>query len=272
MVLYSYAIVGILAFNDEVSVIDPTTNGTIASGGCTSSICQDYFQNIYQAMFTMFQVMSGDSWLSGITREGESKIPYFSFLFFGSFYIFTTMILLNLLTGIILDAIQGGENDLDQLKKNVKKPPIKIDDDEDNDNDVDEKDEIELEDVEFEEKSEMEQVTEKVDRIKNLLNSLEDNFNLFIAAKISAERSEVVIKDQMESTAVDVGDQPKIDGSKDDDDKKEVEKEEKRNDDSIVEDQPKIDEIIVEEEERNDNDENINLVVDSNNESTQVDQ
>eukprot|EP01080_Neovahlkampfia_damariscottae_P001173 gene1173-10687_t len=176
VVLYTYGIVGIIAFNDEVSTV---TNGTTT--GCTSAICQDYFQNIYQAMFTMFQVMSGDSWLSGITREGETQLPYFSFLFFGSFYVFTTMILLNLLTGIILDAIQGGENDLDQLKKAKKEMDQEIEGGGQTDDDIE---------IEFEEKSEIEQVTEKVTKINDLLTNMEDNFNLFIAAKLLVEREE----------------------------------------------------------------------------------
>jgi hypothetical protein len=199
VILYTYAIVGILAFNDEVQ-ISIYTNGTQIAP-CTSVICQEYFQNIYKAIFTMFQVMSGDGWFSGVAREGESKLPYFSFIFFSSFYIFTTMILLNLLTGIILgfhfhfnfkDAIQGGVDDFEEIRKLKEK--IKNQDKG-----------IKQDEEEFEVKSDEDQIREKIEKIKLLLGNLETN--LLVKENEIEEQPKVdsvEISEDKEMTEVDV--------------------------------------------------------------------
>jgi hypothetical protein len=59
----------------------------------------------------MFQVMTGESWFSVVSRSSEDQIPYFSFLFFSSYFVFASFILKNVLTGIILDAMSSSHAD-----------------------------------------------------------------------------------------------------------------------------------------------------------------
>lgn len=60
----------------------------------------EYFGSIESAVFTLFQTMTLDSWASGIARTVMKSHPY-AWIYFISFILIATYILLNLLLGVI---------------------------------------------------------------------------------------------------------------------------------------------------------------------------
>lgn len=69
----------------------------------------DWFGSIGKSAYSLFQIMTLESWSMGIARPVMSKYPY-AWLFFIPFIIFTTYIILNLFVGIIVSAIQSSQD------------------------------------------------------------------------------------------------------------------------------------------------------------------
>jgi hypothetical protein len=93
---------------------------------CKTDLCMIKFRDFYQGLFTMFQVMTGESWFSVVTRSSEDRFPYFSFIFFTSFFVFASFILKNVLTGIILDAMSSSHDDEEKLEEETMEIKEKI--------------------------------------------------------------------------------------------------------------------------------------------------
>lgn len=68
----------------------------------------EYFGSLSASLLTLFQVMTLDSWLSGITRSTMAVYP-FAWLFFIVFVLVTTFAVLNLFIAIVVDAMNAGE-------------------------------------------------------------------------------------------------------------------------------------------------------------------
>ncbi|KZN45415.1 ion transporter [Pseudoalteromonas luteoviolacea] len=66
---------------------------------------QEWFGSIGASSYTLFQVMTLESWSMGIVRPTMELFPY-SWLFFIPFIVFTSFAVLNLFIGIIVDAMQ----------------------------------------------------------------------------------------------------------------------------------------------------------------------
>lgn len=70
----------------------------------------EFFGTVGQAFFSLFQVMTLESWATGIAREVMAGHEY-AWLYFVSFILFSTYILLNLLLGVItsstIEAYEG---------------------------------------------------------------------------------------------------------------------------------------------------------------------
>lgn len=66
---------------------------------------QEWFGSISGSFYTLFQVMTLESWSMGIVRPTMELFPY-SWLFFVPFIIVTSFAVLNLFIGIIVDAMQ----------------------------------------------------------------------------------------------------------------------------------------------------------------------
>ncbi|MGN7611844.1 ion transporter [Magnetococcales bacterium HHB-1] len=64
----------------------------------------DWFGSISKSMYTLFQVMTLESWSMGIVRPVMELYPY-SWIFFLPFIVLTTFTVLNLFIGIIVDAM-----------------------------------------------------------------------------------------------------------------------------------------------------------------------
>lgn len=76
-----------------------------------------WFSTVPGSMYTLFQIMTLESWSMGIVRPVMVEYPY-AWVFFIPFILITTFAILNLLIGIIVDAMQsmhGMEHDQDQV-------------------------------------------------------------------------------------------------------------------------------------------------------------
>ncbi len=66
---------------------------------------QEWFGTIWASAYTLFQVMTLESWSMGIVRPTMELFPY-AWMFFVPFIIVTSFAVLNLFIGIIVDAMQ----------------------------------------------------------------------------------------------------------------------------------------------------------------------
>jgi voltage-gated sodium channel len=70
----------------------------------------DWFGTIGRSLFTLFQVMTLESWSMGISRPVMEDYPY-AWLFFIPFILIATFTMLNLFIGIIVNAMQSFTDD-----------------------------------------------------------------------------------------------------------------------------------------------------------------
>ena len=70
----------------------------------------EWFGTIGNSMYTLFQIMTLESWSMGIVRPVMQEFPL-AWLFFVPFILVTTFAILNLFIGIIVDAMQQISND-----------------------------------------------------------------------------------------------------------------------------------------------------------------
>merc|ERR1719399_2621669 len=66
-------------------------------------IAQDYFSGIWGTIFTLIQVMTGDSWASAVARPVIAVQGIGMTLFFYTFVGVAMLVLLNLITAVIVD-------------------------------------------------------------------------------------------------------------------------------------------------------------------------
>ena len=90
----------------------------------------EWFGTIGNSMYTLFQIMTLESWSMGIVRPVMKEYPL-AWLFFVPFILVTTFAILNLFIGIIVDAMQqigyenkdkgGDEKDIHTRMKSLEK-------------------------------------------------------------------------------------------------------------------------------------------------------
>lgn len=78
--------------------------GAVISTSIFGEHFPDWFGSLGDSMYTLFQIMTLESWSMGIVRPVMDVFPY-SWLFFIPFIMVTTFMVLNLFIGIIVDAI-----------------------------------------------------------------------------------------------------------------------------------------------------------------------
>ncbi len=82
----------------------------------------DWFGNIGSSAYTLFQIMTLESWSMGIVRPVMQVFPH-AWLFFVPFILITSFAVLNLFIGIIVDAMQThGHGELDARKPEASTP------------------------------------------------------------------------------------------------------------------------------------------------------
>ena len=64
----------------------------------------EWFGNIPKAMYTLFQVMTLESWSMGISRPVMAEFS-FAWLYFVSFVLVTAFVMMNVVVGIVVSAI-----------------------------------------------------------------------------------------------------------------------------------------------------------------------
>ncbi|MFM1814394.1 MAG: hypothetical protein RLZ98_1089 [Pseudomonadota bacterium] len=79
---------------------------------------QEWFGSIPASAYTLFQVMTLESWSMGIVRPTMELFPY-AWLFFVPFIIVTSFAVLNLFIGIIVDAMQSAHGDPEEKEDKV---------------------------------------------------------------------------------------------------------------------------------------------------------
>ncbi len=79
--------------------------GAVLSTKLFGATFPDWFGTIGQSMYTLFQVMTLESWSMGIVRPVMDAYPH-AWLFFVPFIVTTSFAILNLFIGIIVDAMQ----------------------------------------------------------------------------------------------------------------------------------------------------------------------
>jgi voltage-gated sodium channel len=95
------SVVGVLCIIFYVSAVLTTK----IFGSHVDANMQEWFGNIGASAYTLFQVMTLESWSMGIVRPTMDLFPL-SWLFFVPFIIITSFAVLNLFIGIIVDAMQ----------------------------------------------------------------------------------------------------------------------------------------------------------------------
>lgn len=76
----------------------------------------DWFGSIGSSFYTLFQVMTLESWSMGISRPVMEIYPY-AWAFFIPFILIATFTMLNLFIGIIVNTMQSlGENDAEKAQ------------------------------------------------------------------------------------------------------------------------------------------------------------
>jgi len=78
--------------------------GAVISTTLFGEAFPDWFGNLGRSMYTLFQIMTLESWSMGIVRPVMDMYPY-AWIFFIPFITVTTFTVLNLFIGIIVDAI-----------------------------------------------------------------------------------------------------------------------------------------------------------------------
>lgn len=80
----------------------------------------EYFGNLGKSLYTLFQIMTLESWSNGIVRPILKLYPY-SWIIFVSFILIVSFIVLNMTIGIIVDSINKAQTN-ESIKNNNKHP------------------------------------------------------------------------------------------------------------------------------------------------------
>lgn len=99
------SVIGVLALLFYVSAVLSTK----LFGMHTDPAMQEWFGSIGASAYTLFQIMTLESWSMGIVRPVMSHFPW-AWMFFVPFIIVTSFAVLNLFIGIIVDAMQTTQN------------------------------------------------------------------------------------------------------------------------------------------------------------------
>ena len=81
---------------------------------------QEWFGTVGASAYTLFQIMTLESWSMGIVRPTMEYFPY-SWIFFIPFIVVTSFAVLNLFIGIIVDAMQMVQKDTRSIDKQEMK-------------------------------------------------------------------------------------------------------------------------------------------------------
>ena len=81
----------------------------------------EWFGTLGASLYTLFQVMTLESWSMGIVRPVMETYPY-AWLYFVPFILIATFMMLNLFIAVIVDAIQHQRDALEPVQETVEDP------------------------------------------------------------------------------------------------------------------------------------------------------
>ncbi|MBB6454924.1 voltage-gated sodium channel [Salirhabdus euzebyi] len=90
-----------------------------------AGVSPEYFGNIQLTLITLFQVFTLESWASGVFRPVFSEIGW-SWLYFVSFIVIATFIMINLIVGEIVNNAQKLSEEIEKETDNIKEDTIEI--------------------------------------------------------------------------------------------------------------------------------------------------
>lgn len=105
------SVVGVLGIIFYVSAVLVTK----LFGSHDDANMQEWFGSIGNSAYTLFQIMTLESWSMGIVRPTMEIFPW-SWVFFVPFIVITSFAVLNLFIGIIVDAMQIMHEEEDKMK------------------------------------------------------------------------------------------------------------------------------------------------------------
>lgn len=79
----------------------------------------DWFGTLGKSMYTLFQVMTLESWSMGIARPVISHFPY-AWIYFVSFILISSFIVMNVIVGVVVNAISEISADIKKEKEAAK--------------------------------------------------------------------------------------------------------------------------------------------------------
>eukprot|EP00746_Dinoflagellata_sp_MGD_P133371 gnl/MRDRNA2_/MRDRNA2_67064_c0_seq1.p1 gnl/MRDRNA2_/MRDRNA2_67064_c0~~gnl/MRDRNA2_/MRDRNA2_67064_c0_seq1.p1 ORF type:complete len:501 (+),score=98.39 gnl/MRDRNA2_/MRDRNA2_67064_c0_seq1:2-1504(+) len=110
-VFYFFGIVAVTLVGD---------NAAFFEGDEDARTAHEFFNGLDNAMWTLLQVMTADSWSSGIARPIMEVAPYM-WVYFVAYIAVAMMVLMNLVTAIIVEnAMQTAEADKENILKTLK--------------------------------------------------------------------------------------------------------------------------------------------------------
>ncbi len=79
----------------------------------------DWFGTLGKSMYTLFQVMTLESWSMGIARPVIAQFPY-AWIYFVSFILVSSFIVMNVIVGVVVNAISEISADIKKEKETAK--------------------------------------------------------------------------------------------------------------------------------------------------------
>ncbi len=99
--------------------------GAVISTKLFSASFPDWFGDLGLSAYTLFQIMTLESWSMGIVRPVMEVYPY-AWLFFVPFIMVTTFAVVNLLVGLIVNSMQDAHHAEDEVKTDAYRDEVLV--------------------------------------------------------------------------------------------------------------------------------------------------
>ena len=127
VVMCIYAILGVDMFSEfgkdgTYLTVENTTVPLVTNRGMTYG--EEYYGNFGRSLFTLFQVMTGESWSEVVARPAVfgSGIEYRSIFFYTTYVLICSIILVNVAVAVLLEKMVDSDPSTDGLDVNVSRP------------------------------------------------------------------------------------------------------------------------------------------------------
>ncbi|TMV07170.1 ion transporter [Ruegeria sediminis] len=97
--------------------------GAVIATKLFASAFPDWFGDLGLSAYTLFQIMTLESWSMGIVRPVMEVYPY-AWLFFVPFIMITTFAVVNLLVGLIVNSMQDAHHAEDEVKTDAYRDEV----------------------------------------------------------------------------------------------------------------------------------------------------